>query len=263
MSIIYIFSKLFTYLLLPPGIFIIALFVAAWYAKRFQTLLLSLALTFYLLSNSFVADAMLKSLEAPYNKAPMKAKNIDAVVVLAGGSVSNSTNFPLGTDAFKRALWGLSLAKAQNLPLLFSGGGLDHNNSESKAFLQSVQELNHSLDLTIPISDRLIPGYFNVSVEDKSLDTMQNARFSKAIFDKAGIQKPLIYLVTSAYHMRRAMILYHHVGFRVIPAATDIKIGDSPRTVWDYFPNMSALRHSYLALHEYFGILSLALRNEI
>ena len=263
MSIMYIISKLFTYLFLPPGLFIIALFVAALYARRFRTLLLSLALLFYLLSNSFVADAMLKSLEAPYNKALIKVKNIDAVVILAGGSVSGSSNFPLGNDTFKRALWGLSIAATQHLPVLFSGGGLNQQYSESQAFLESVQELNHNLDLKIPISDRLILGRFNVSVEDKSLDTVQNAYFSKEIFDQAGVKKPLIYLVTSAYHMRRAMILYHHVGFRVIPAATDFKVRNNPKTIWDYFPRMKSLRHSYLALHEYFGILSLVLRNQI
>ncbi|MDX1808643.1 MAG: YdcF family protein [Sulfurospirillaceae bacterium] len=256
----YTVSKLFTYIFLPPGIFIIALLLAALYAKRFRSVFVSVALFFYLFSNSFVSDALMKPLESQYTNDLQITKNADAIVVLSGGSISGSKNLPLGSDSLKRVTWGVFLAKSQNLPLVFSGGGLNKQYSESKAFLESIKEFQDYLNIHIPISKYLQLHHFSVCVENKSLNTYQNAQFSKKIFEQANIQNPIIYLVTSAYHMKRAEMIFNHFGFRVIPAATDFKIGDNPKTIWDYFPNMQAFKNSYTAIHEYFGILSLILR---
>lgn len=105
-----------------------------------------------------------------------------------------------------------------------------------------------------------IPGEFGLYVEDKSLDTYENAKLSKKVLNDIGIYKPTIILVTSAFHMHRSKLLYEHFGFTVIPAATDFKLSQSPKNMWDYFPSMGALKKSYTALHEYAGILSLWLR---
>jgi len=40
----YVISKLFNYIMLPPGIFIIILFLASFYAKKFKKLFLLSAL---------------------------------------------------------------------------------------------------------------------------------------------------------------------------------------------------------------------------
>lgn len=259
----YIISKLFTHFFLPPGIFILALLLAVLYTKKFRFLLAAVAFIFYLLSSSYVSDALLIPLEKPFNTNLPSSDHVDAVVVLSGGSINGSKNLPLGNDSFKRVLWGLFIAKSQNLPLVFSGGGLYRQYSESQAFLDSMKEFQEYLGINIPISKDLVPHHFGVCVEDESLDTYQNARFSKEIFVRAKIPEPIIYLVTSAYHMKRAQILFTHFGFRVIPAATDFKAGNETKTIWDYLPNMNALKNSYTALHEYFGILSLILRRVI
>lgn len=106
---------------------------------------------------------------------------------------------------------------------------------------------------------------FSVHLEDRSLDTYENAKFSKEFFQKAGIDKPTIYLVTSAYHMKRAVTLYEHFGFRVIPSATSFqtKPEQNPKKaiyITSFMPNIWALQNSYKALHEYAGLLSLRLR---
>ena len=250
MSTIYIVSKLFTYLVLPPGIFILLLLFASFYAKKFKIFFFLGALGFYALSNSFVADFLLVPLETPYNVTLDTEKKADGVIVLGGGSLVGSANLPLANDAYKRAIWGLMVAKKTNLPLYFSGAGLYKKYTEADAFKDSIREISTYL------------GEQNISlhVENKSLNTYQNAKFSKQLFQNRGIDKPTIYLVTSAYHMKRSIKLYKHFGFRVLPAATDFKINGRPKNVWDYFPNMWAFKRSFLALHEYAGILSLTLR---
>ena len=250
MSTMYIVSKLFTYLVLPPGIFIILLLFASFYARKFKFIFFLGAFCFYLLSNSFVADILLTPLETPYNITLDTTQKADGVIVLGGGSVAGSANLPLATDAYKRTVWGLMVAKKTNLPLYFSGAGLYKKYTEADAFKDSIHEVNTNL------------GEQNISLheENKSLDTYQNAEFSKQLFYNKGITKPTIYLVTSAYHMKRAIKLYKHFGFNIIPAATDFKIDNKPKDIWDYFPKMGTFERSYIALHEYAGILSLVLR---
>jgi len=259
MSTIYIVSKLFTYLVLPPGIFILLFLLASFYVKKFKAIFIFFALSFYLLSNSYVADYLLVTLESPYNTTLTK-KNADAVIVLGGGSIPGSANIPLATGAYKRAMRGLMIAKSENLPLLFSGAGLYKAYTEVDAFTDSMKEINTYLGVDIPILEELHVKKFSLHVENKSLDTYQNAKYSKDLFEKLGIKKPTVYLVTSAYHMKRSKLLYEYFGFVVIPAATDFKISNKPKDNWSYLPNMGALQNSYTALHEYAGLLSLVLR---
>lgn len=250
MSTIYIVSKLFTYLVLPPGIFILLLLFASFYAKKFKIIFFLGALGFYALSNSFVADLLLKPLESSYNIKIDKSQKADGVIVLGGGSVAGSANLPLANDAYKRAIWGLMIAQSTHIPLYFSGAGLYSKYTEADAFNDSINELRDNLH----VKD------ISLHVEDKSLDTYQNAKFSKKLFSDMGIDKPTIFLVTSAYHMTRSIKLYKHFGFNVIPVATGFRIDNKPKIIWDYFPSMGAFEKSYIALHEYAGMLSLMLR---
>lgn len=259
MSNVYLFSKLFTYLVLPPGIFIILFLVASFYAKRFRLFFVANAVIFYLLSNAYVADWLLKPLEEPFNKSITKAP-VDAVIVLGGGHTQGVANLPLSSDAYKRMMWGLMVAKSNNVPLLFSGGGMQKEYLESDAFLDSLKELKLYLEISTPTSKSLGSKEFSLHVEDKSLDTYQNAQFCKVAFEKAGLATPTIYLVTSAYHMRRSIRLYEHFGFNVIPATTNFKINHRAKDTWDYLPNAHSFYKSYIALHEYIGLLSLKLR---
>lgn len=259
MSSMYILSKLFTYLVLPPGIFILLFLIASFYAKRFRIFLLANAVIFYLFSTSYVADWLLQPLEEPFNQSITKAP-VDAVIVLGGGHTQGVANLPLSSDAYKRMMWGLMVAKSNNLPLLFSGGGMQKEYLESDAFLDSLKEIKQYLEITTPSSKSLSTKEFSLHVEDKSLDTYQNAEFSKAAFEKVGLLEPTIYLVTSAYHMRRSIRLYEHFGFKVVPAATNFKINHRTKDMWDYLPNAHSLYKSYIALHEYMGLLSLKFR---
>ena len=259
MSTVYILSKLFTYLVLPPGIFILIFLIASLFTKRFRLFFFANALLFYLLGNSYVADWLLKPLEEPYNQQLTKTP-VDAVIVLGGGYTQGVANLPLSSDAYKRMMWGFMVAKSNNVPLLFSGGGLNREYLESDAFLDSLKEIKTYLELPTPTSKSLNSKEFSLHIEDKSLDTYQNAEFSKQAFEKVGVKEPTIYLVTSAYHMRRSVRLYEHFGFHVIPAATNFKINHRAKDAWDYLPNAHALYKSYIALHEYVGLASLRLR---
>lgn len=259
MSPIYIASKLFTYWVLPPGIFILLFLFAALFARRFRLFFLANTVLLYLLSTTWLADRLLTPLEEPYNK-PLEKHAVDAVIVLGGGYTQGVANLPLSSDAYKRMMWGLMVAKSNNVPLLFSGGGLQKEYLESDAFLDSLKEIKQYLEISTPSSKSLASKEFSLHVEDKSIDTYENAQFSQQAFAAIGLKEPTIYLATSAYHMARSVRLYEHFGFHVIPAATNFKINHRAYDVWDYLPSAHAFYKSFIALHEYVGLLSLKVR---
>jgi uncharacterized SAM-binding protein YcdF (DUF218 family) len=63
---------------------------------------------------------------------------------------------------------------------------------------------------------------------------------------------PRILLVTSAYHMSRAEILFRRAGLEVIPFPVDFqtKLGITPRS---FIPSGGALQQTDAALHEIYG----------
>ena len=233
----YILSKLFTYLFLPPGIFILALFLAGLLSKRFRWGFVGLAVVFYMLTIKSVANFLLEPLE---KKVDNQELNASAVVVLAGGSNSDGV-IKAYPEAFKREFYGFYLAKQKRLPIIFSGGGLDKESEAQNAASDFVLMQN--------ISNFKEPIYY----EDKSLNTKQNAYFTAKLFSKLKLPKR-VYLVTSAYHMKRAIIYFKKAGFQVAAKPVDFKVEKS-YNLYDYLPNIRNFINSYKAIHEYIGIL--------
>jgi len=238
----YVLSKLFTYIFLPPGIFVIILFLAGIYAKKAKTLFFISALVLWALSTKFVANYLLYPLESNY-----KSDNITpAAVVLLGGGTNSNDVFKALPDAFKREVYAILLSKATKLPLIFSGGG------ELKT--KEAENAKKDIELILKICNCNIKAYF----ENKSLNTSQNARFTAKLFEKLSLPKK-IYLVTSAYHMKRAMLLFRNQGFYINPKPVGFYYNHE-YSFWDVLPQMGNLNRSYKAIHEYFGILFFKIR---
>ena len=231
--------------------------MAGFYAKKFKTFFILSAIVFYLFSTQFIGNLLLLPLESKYNK-PLKQQNVDAVVILSGGHVSSSANLPIQDSAFKRFVYGVMIAKKYNLPIVFTGAGV-RDYCGVDAAKDTLKELNNYLDLNLSIVHD-INNSFSMLFEDASLNTYENALFSKKLFEKNGISKPKIYLVTSAFHMKRSVQLFKNQGFIVYPAATGFMISDELSQL-AYFPSMGGLMMSYYALHEYIGILSRIILN--
>ena len=234
-------GKLVDYLLLPPGVFILLLLLGAIYAWRFRTLLLLGAVSLYLLSIKPVANALLEPLES--YKA-MEAPSAKVVVFLGGGTNSNAI-FKAYPDAFKREVYALIVAKENNLPILFSGGGLgfkEANNTKA-----DIELLKRSFNFNVDC-------YY----EGESLNTWQNAKYSAEFFNNKGWSKD-IYLVTSAYHMKRASLMFKNFGFRVNSKSVGY-LAEYDDNLFNYMPNMNSLHNSYKAIHEYLGLIFFAFK---
>ena len=240
-------------MILPPGIFIVLLLLAAFYVKKYNKLFFTSAVIFYLLSSRSVAVFLAMPLEQVFPPVQTLSKDIDAVVVLGGGNYLGSPNLPLSEGGFKRFAYGMMLAKKYDLPLIFTGGWKD-----PQAVRQTVDECNRMMDtnLTMP---KTFSHHFSLYIEEKSKNTHENALFTKTFLENAGIKHPRICLVTSAFHILRANMVFQKIGFETVPAPTDYKAVYASHL--NFLPSTDALKLSYLALHEYLGYLRYLFKN--
>jgi uncharacterized SAM-binding protein YcdF (DUF218 family) len=93
-----------------------------------------------------------------------------------------------------------------------------------------------------------------IRIEPHSVNTYGNAKAVKAILEKEGKGKR-IYLVTSAYHMRRARMVFRKVGLNPIPVATDHRSAKKldEAGIMNWIPSSSALHYSSEILREIMG----------
>ena len=238
----WLIAKALAALLAPLGIVLVILLVAvvvAW--RRPLSAWRPVALAFivlYPLSTHFVADQLLWWIE-PAPRDPAADKSGQAIVVLGGGTYFSAPEY--GGDTVKapvlaRLRYAAHLHRALDKPVLASGGAPEGNPvPEAQLMRQVLQQ-----DFRVPVQ----------WIEEGSRNTFENALMSASLLKPAGIQR--IYLVTHAWHMRRARLAFEHAGFKVIPAPT----GFATRfrlTVIDFLPDARALHDSRLFFREVAG----------
>jgi len=239
-------SKVFTYLILPPGCFIVVLFfVVVFLPKKMKIFPAIALLILYLLSIQPFSDLLLKPLEDAYPPLSSEFKKDwpQAVVILGGGTIQGSPEAGVGkdtlaSDTIKRVLYAFSLRDIFKVPYIFSGGKVFEYGQESEAL--TAGRLFVSLGFPF---ERLI-------LESRSRNTWENAS-ETAIF---GFNK--VVLITSAYHVKRSIYCFNRQGVSVIAAPTDYKCDRGRK--YDFFsfmPTITGLNNSYLALHEYIGLI--------
>ncbi|NPA32072.1 MAG: YdcF family protein [Aquificae bacterium] len=228
-------KKLIAYLILPPGIFILSFLLVYLLSRKklVRFISLSSALSLYLLSIEPVKDALFYPLESPYwDKKPESA---DAIVILGGGAYNNGRLKP---SSYRRLVAGFLLYRKLRVPLIVSGG----------ASLGSIPEAEEMRELLRAFG---VPRDM-VFAELRSTDTAQNARFVKEICKKLGCKR--VALVTSAFHMKRALSLFRRAGLDAVPAPTDFRF-EGRYNLYSLFPKYSVLYDSSTAVREYLALL--------
>ncbi len=241
--------------LLPPGVLILGLMVSAGLClrqpKRPKTalMLLTLAGLLYAFSLPWLATRSSAWIEASLKPLAVDAQGnyqiqaAQAIVILAGGLRSEAIDSPHPEQPNWRSLerinYGARLAKATGLPILVSGGVLPlrHTGSEAAA-------MGRALELDYGIKPRWL--------EERSLDTADNARFSAQILLNAGIKRVL--LVTHAQHMWRSARLFENAGLEVVMAPAAFA-PQPPSNLFSFMPNAHASARIYDNLHEVIGLL--------
>jgi len=247
----FLLSKILTNILLPPGI-ILFFFLPMFYCaftnrkKTFLMLLCFCFLSLYLLSVEPVKDTLLSPLQNKYEPfTSTNAAKYNAVVVLGGGSIESSPEEnggpSLDPSSLKRLFYGWHLAKQLHLPLVLSGGTTLNKLATPEAMVMQNTLLRLGVKGT------------NIFIEPGSRNTHENAKLSKIVLDNNKFSS--VILVTSAYHMPRSMYSFTKFGIKATPAPTDYKAVTTRYSLLNLIPSMSCLTNSYIALHEYLGLL--------
>ncbi len=192
-------------------------------------------------STSFLPAYMTKHLESRYPPLTHYNPSVKTIVVLSGGQADIKNQPPetvLYSASIKRLLTGIRIWKqTPGATLFLSGGGYGHQMPEA-TYLRS-------LALQCGVNSG------SIHIEDESLNTEAQARLlKKDIGDKP------FYLVTSAIHMPRSMVLFQEQGMHPIAASTDFTYyWQDERWQKRYMPNAHNLIYTEIALHEYLGML--------
>jgi uncharacterized SAM-binding protein YcdF (DUF218 family) len=243
----FLFKKLLSPFILPPGLFVVLLAAGGvWLRSRKRGggggFCLAVGVLIWLSAVSPVADALTGRLESGLS-IPENVGG-DVILLLGGGVVQGVPDMSgLGrpTDGMlARIVTAVRLQKRLDIPIVVSGGRVwAHETAEARVAARFL------VDLGVP-SERII-------LEENSRDTRENAAYSRRICEQHGFRKPI--LVTSAFHLKRAMLSYRQAGLAVAPFPAAFRTHPGKAYHWDDFlPNPDCLEQTAAALKEYIGM---------
>jgi uncharacterized SAM-binding protein YcdF (DUF218 family) len=259
MPIDWLARNLLVSLFLPPvNVLVLAGFaLVVWrrWPRTGRTLALAAALAFWLQAMPWFGNRLarslevarpldIKSLSASIDAPGAAAKLPQAVVILGGGISLGAPEFgrPDGVDLHRTSLarvrYGAFLARHTRLPVLVSGGAPSgHAVAEGRLMAQVLDE-----EFGVPVR----------WIEAQSLNTAQNATFSASLLTNAGIRR--VYLVTSAWHMRRAGEQFTRAGITVVPAPCCSERPLDPDAIPGWWPTIDGLRTTREVLREWMAL---------
>ncbi|MDB5896374.1 MAG: hypothetical protein JWQ88_3905 [Rhodoferax sp.] len=178
-------------------------------------------------------------------RSTLRARQTQAIVVLGSGILPAAPEYGQAqptADAAARLRYGAWLARESDLPLAFAGGigwaaqgeDMPSEGEVSRRFLES----DYGLALRW--------------VDDQSRDTFENARQMRTVLARDGIDR--IALVTSSWHMPRAVTAFEQAGFVVLPAPTAFNVPQQ-RPLLEWLPSLHGLLGSQRVLREWLGLV--------
>ncbi len=238
-------TNLVSAFLLPPLNLLLAalvgLLIARSYPRLGRALLIGSLVLLWLCSTPYFAEGTLHLLEGPAKAVDTQVQPADAIVVLGGGTYFHAPEY--GTDTVSEATlvrlrYAAKLQRETGKPILVTGGKPLGNDLSEAHQMQAVLEQ----EFKVPVR----------WAEDASDNTLENARYSYQLLQKAGIKR--IYLVTHAWHMPRSILAFQSAGFDVVPAPTAFTTHYQtglPR----FIPRAEGLYGSKIFMHEIIGLL--------
>lgn len=258
----FVLSKLIWFVIRPINLFVISVLICLGFRligwRKLATILFSISFfLFVAIGFTNLADFMIGSLEQRYgdNVPPEKPAGI---IVLGGGLnsqlVTQNGGYELERSA-DRIITGFELQnKFPGIPIVYSGGS-------NAVFRDLVPESEIARRVAVALygNDR---GWL---FEDKSRNTWENAVETRQLLEARGIDlenSSQWILVTSAFHMSRAVRCFERAGFNITPWKTDYwaRKGSYPRIT---FNSTSQYRKFEITLKEWIGLIMYKLMGRI
>lgn len=242
--------------LLPLGLlgFLLAAARQGWRRRAGRVLVGVCFAGLLLFSLPAVSGRLIASLEQ--GLAASADAGMPSAIVVLGGDVSLEdqgagnlgahlphTDLHLGPLSLERVRAAAALHRTTGLPILVTGGVA----AKGRPTIAALMADSLAQDFATPVRWQ----------ETQAADTWENASDSAAMLRADGIGT--VYLVTQAWHMRRALIAFRHAGLAAIPAPTQRDHVPTWEPI-DFLPRASAWLASYYAMHEWIGCAVYSLR---
>lgn len=245
-------------LLLNPLLWIVAVMIYSWFTKyagrRRKSAGLALLLIIFFTNNWIIQNL---TLAYQYKPMPMKPGEHYSAGILLGGLAGYDERerqafFSSASDRFIQAM--LLYKEGHIRKIIVSGGngnaafgGYDFREAD---FL--VEKLIHA---GIPKDD--------IITERNSKNTIENGRFTKRITDSLKMPEPFV-LISSAFHMPRAVRIFSHEGMKVrpYPCAFQVLASDKKFSWVSLIPSVNAPGLWSIYLKEQVGNLFLTLQKK-
>lgn len=202
----FILSKVLLFILYPFMWVLVLLLISAFtkYSRLKKRSFIAALIILYVFSCPVLLNLVANAWNI--NKVPQLGNRKYSCAIVLGGFSSIDKDgkgyFNSAADRFIQGMRLLSMGKVSRLMITGGNGTLAQGGFREGPWAKSQLE-----DLKYP--DSLI------LIESQSRNTMENAAFSKTILQKAHLQPPYL-LVTSDFHIRRAMMIFKKEGYNVI-----------------------------------------------
>ena len=230
--------KVLPLVVMPLGV---AIGLIAWGAvRRRRGPLVGAILVLWLCGSPISGEWGLRALEGAYPRlAADEAPAADAIVVL-GGFVSDRPDAGLRewNDAVDRFDAGVALHRAGKAPVVVVSMGRE-GQDVGGAWVREVAARRG-----LPAEAAMVPPV--------AVNTAAEARVVRELRDRNGWRR--ILLVTSAFHMPRAMLLFEGEGLEVVPFPVDYRATQcNGGKVGCFVPDAEALWRCQIAIRELLG----------
>ena len=197
----------------------------------------------YAFGTPIVSHALVAGLESGLPDAASEQGPPPGAIIILGGDGQQITG-PIGSAvpgalSIQRLAGGATLARETALPILISGGTLGHGEPP----ISILMAKSMATAFALPVN----------WIEPRSANTCENAAFSAQILRGVGIESA--WVVTHAWHMRRALLSFAQAGFTVRPAPLPAESFEAAG-IYDFVPMASGWSRSYYAFHEWIGLLA-------
>lgn len=224
-------------------LFLITLYLMICSHLRAARILFGITIiVFLLIGTGVIPYFMLKSLQASESiSKPDFGKNT-AIILLGFGIMKQPEServypMPLSYSRITNAamLYNSCKKSKGECKIVISGGDPNEiGRSEANVYKEILIQLNINLN--------------DILVEEKSDNTFQNAKLTNELLKKYSFDK--LYLVTSAFHLKRSELYFSHFGLNTIAYPADYLI--APLSI---IPKSYNFMLTDLAIHEYLGFL--------
>jgi uncharacterized SAM-binding protein YcdF (DUF218 family) len=236
----FVLSKLLGFLAIPSNLVILigivgVLLLPTRFARAGRWLAFVSLIVLAILGLSPIGNALIIPLEDRFPPWDAARGAPDGIIVL-GGTIDAA-----GPRNERLVVVPELVRRYPNARILFSGGSgalIDDGDAEAEFAARLLDSLGIARS--------------RITLEDRSRNTVENAVFSKAIVQPRPGERWL--LVTSAYHMPRAIGAFRKAGFPVEPYPVDWRTRRAEDGLRPFATIVDGLRRTDTAVHEWVGL---------